>query len=357
MKIVRCFIHCCLLLMFFVPLMPSSAQSSVPTTHIFTWRPAALSLEYPIEWQAGTYEDIAFLTSSADGYAKAVIGSAPEEPSLAFYYYPATATLEPNALLTILFPSDAIPSAGSLGDVPTTEIRFVDNATNQSILAIAFRSPATRHSAVIAAIAPTDKWDNFQPVLDAMLSSVQFYTQTAQLELFGTKALFEYSRAWVQATNGQVVVAAPTIVDAEAILTGNLNAPFIRAQLLTPSGIGVDADDPSAAETILLRFAGLPEDKIEILTRFEWAEGMPAAAAWLELNGVRLALVAVINDDTALLIGGGAPAEQWDSVRAQVLTGLNLTFFVETPSDHDLTRLILGSMTNDTTRRFGMVID
>ncbi|MCB9436825.1 MAG: hypothetical protein H6673_07490 [Anaerolineales bacterium] len=357
MKSVRRFIHGGLLLALLVALMPVSAQAPATATHIFTWRPAALTLEYPAEWQAGVYESVSFLTSSPDGYTKAVNGDMPEEPAIAFYYYPATASLEPDALLAILFPTDTAPTTGSIGGTTTTQVNFVDAATDQHILAIAFRSPATRHAMVLAAITPSAAWEEFQPALTSLLGSAQFYIDSAALALFDTQVQFEYSNTWAQATNGQVVVAAPTTADAEAVLAGDLATPFVRAQLLTPSGIGVDASDPAAAETILLRFAGLPEEEIEILTRFAWAEGMPAASAWLELDGVRLALVAVVHEDTALLIGGGAPVEQWEQVRAQVFAGINLTTFAETFATDDLTTLITGTSINETTRRFGMVID
>ncbi len=324
--------------------------------NIFTWRQAAMTLEYPAEWEVGQYADNPIIASDLSALTNANHGQAPGAPAITFLYYRQLRALPTTEFMNLLFP-DVTTETSNLG-LNGLQTTFLHEETNQKIQVIVFESPATRSVQAIMATAPSEQWDNFRDTLVNILASVQFMPDTANLELFGTQVVFEYPDGWAEASNGQVIVAAPNQISADTILTGNLDesVPFVRSQLLEPSGIGIDPNDPNAAVEILLRFVGLPLEEIEAIHRFEWATDIPAASARFEFNGLRLIMVAAINGNTAMLIGGGAPADTWEADQAIILGALNLTQFNEVAPPSNLTAIVTSEHAEEI-QRFGAVVE
>lgn len=331
----------------------SEAQDDM-SSQVFIWREAALALEYPADWHVGFFEDLPIVTNTASGLALASIGEAPGEPAMSFLFYPQAKNLGTRELMDVVFPEVEVTEHW-LG-IDGLQAEFAHEETGQMVRIIAFKSPATQASQILVASAPQDIWEDFVPILDSMLNSIQFLNDTAELEFFDAIVKFEYFDEWVETNNGQVLIAAPTLDAANSILDGEIEnaSPFIQAQLLVPSGIGVDPDSETAAEDILLRFVGSP-DRVDHLQRFDWAEGMPAASAFFEFNGLQLVIVVVVNGDTAMIVSGGATVNQWSEVQRMVIGSINLTQFGEATPPRDLTQIITGQLTDDdaTTRPLG----
>jgi hypothetical protein len=321
-----------------------------PLMRTFTWRTAGLTINYPAEWQVGSYDEHPLLASTPDALTNANAGQFPGAPALAFLYYPQASDLTPAELLAVIFPGQT-GEAWSLGGLSSVRAQFEDEATGQTVLAVAFKSPLLNRPHLLAAVAPTDQWGAFAPLIETMIASVRFLRETALLEFLGAKVSFYYPLEWEQVSNGQVLVAGPAQASNRAILRGDLQdaPPFVRAQLLAPAGIGVDLADPQAALKILESFTGQTLTDVQ---EFEWAEGLPAAAAALDFEGLTLLLVAVVDGDTALLIGGGAPSEQWAEAQPTILGVLNLTLFNDNPPGDDLDAALLGASTEG--RRLGV---
>lgn len=334
-------------------LLPSTAPhiqaQADDTNHVFIWREAALAFEYPADWSFGFFEDHPVLTSTPSGMDLARTGQAPGEPAMTFLYYPQARALEPNELMAVIFP-DVEMTEHWLGNKAVYG-EFADEANGQMVRVIAFESPATQDAQVIAATAPSEMWGSFVPALDTVLENARFLNDTAELSFFDVLVQFEYFDQWGQTNNGQVLVVAPTSEAATAIMNGDLEnaTPFVRAQLLVPSGVGVDPDSPTAAEDILIRFVGTTENLD--MQHFDWSEEMPAAVATLEFNGLQLVVISVVNGDTALLMTGGASVEEWPVVRRLIIGSLNLTQFGEILPPPDLTQMITSQTIAEETNR------
>lgn len=326
------------------------AQDQAEANHVYTWREAAMTLEYPADWLVGDYAGNGVIASTPDALEKATQGQAPGAPFLSFLFYPQARTLDVGTLLGVIFPG--VEGANyQLGVARGLRAQWDDEANAQTLSLISFESPATRTRQILVAGADETQWGAFVPTLETVLSTVRFLRSTATLEIFGSKVGFRYNNQWVQSNNGQVMVVAPNERSAAGILAGNIdqNVPFVRAQLLIPSGVGVDPASDAAADEILVRFLGLAPDNIEVFERFMWAEDMPAASAWFELDGVRLVMIAVVHEDTALVIGGGAPAESWARYQADVLGALDMATFKDIAPTRELTLIATGRLrTGDT---------
>lgn len=308
------------------------------TTRTFTWRSAGLILQYPVDWQVGEYEGNSLLASTTEALENASDGDAPSAPTLTFLHYPQTGNITPPDLLKLAFP-DRESNDISLGGVNGVVSQFEDETTTQTVRAIVFNSPLTKQAHLLVAVAPIETWASFEPILDAMLASVQFLGEVASLEFAGGKMSFNYPTAWRTATNGQVLVASVDQTSAAAILDGNLQAtpPFIRAQLLIPSGIGVDPEAGDAPRQILETFTGQTLTEVR---EFEWGDGLPAAASSLEFEGLQLLLVAIVDGDSALLIGGGATIEAWPTTQVIIDGALNLSVYNEQAAPLELENLL-----------------
>jgi hypothetical protein len=308
-------------------------------THTFTWRSAGLILQYPAGWQVGAYEGNPVLASTAEAMENASDGDAPGAPTLTFLHYPQTGNISPTDLLKLAFPERESENI-SIGGVNGIVSQFEDEATAQTVRAVVFNSPLTKQAHLLVAVAPSETWATFEPVLDAMLASVQFLGQVASLEFAGGIVLFNYPTGWQTAANGQVVVASADVTSATSILDGKLQdaSPFIRAQLLIPSGIGVDPEVEDAPRQILETFTG---QTLGDVREFEWGEdGLPAAASNLEFEGLQLLLVAIVDGDSALLIGGGSTIEAWATMQAIIDGALNLSVYNEQAAPLELENLL-----------------
>ncbi|MBI5928885.1 MAG: hypothetical protein HY862_06230 [Chloroflexi bacterium] len=314
----------------------------------FAWRSAGLIMQYPADWVQGDYQGNPLLVSTADGLDKASKGDVPGVPALTFLHYPQVGTISPTDLLLLIFP-DQTTSPMVVGGVSGIVAQFEDTATGQTVEAVAFKSPSINQAHLVVAVAPTETWAEFEPRLQVMLSSIQFLSETASLEFAGGTVAFDYPDDWHTAANGQVVVASSEQPKAEAILEGDLKdaPPFIRAQLLVPSGIGIDPADAQAPRQILESFTG---QTLSNITEFEWGDGLPAALTQIEVEGISLLLVAVVNGDSALLMGGGATIEAWPTARVWIDGALNLTVYNEQIAPLTLEDFIAG----DTNGPFGM---
>lgn len=323
----------------------SADAQSENAKHIFTWREAAMTIEYPADWLVGAYEGHTVVTSDAVALEKATQGQAPGSPFITFLFYPQARTLNTRALLSAIFPG-VDGSDYLLGTAKGLRAEFNDESTQQHLLAISFESPATRSKQVLVAGADSSQWGDFAAPLDEILATAKFMRGSALLEVFGTKTTFTYVTEWIQRSNGQILVAAPSEKTVEGILAGNIQQtePFVRAQVLVPSGIGVDPEAPTAAQDILLNFLGQTPEAIDVLRNFEWAEGMPAASALLDYEGLRLLMIVVVQGDSALVIGGGAPIAQWAESQAAIVGALNLSKFNDVAPLTLLTPIVMGQL-------------
>ncbi|NDJ84461.1 MAG: hypothetical protein GYB66_01115 [Chloroflexi bacterium] len=342
--------------------LPSSSNVSAQDAaevSVYTWRDAAMTLQYPAEWAVGSYAGNPLLATSGTALDNAGQGLAPGEPAITLLFYPQVKDQTPSELLETVFPNLEAPASEYELGAGAVRAEFADENTGQRFVAIAFISPATRDTQLLVAAAPTEMWADFEPSMERILDSVAFLSDTAELSFFDTSVVFEYDDAWQLQGDGQVVVVGNTSMTAERVLDGDFTdvGPFVRSQVLIPSGIGIEPEDPEAATNVLLRFLGIPAENIEVLQVFEWAEGMPAASAWFEFSGLRMVMVAVVNGDTAMLIGGGAPIDQWANASAQILGALNLTRFAETPPVDNLTAIVTGEViASDRSRVFGALV-
>ncbi len=346
-----------IIIVLFCFLIVGNVQAQEPTDqHIFTWREAVMTVAYPADWHIGAYAGNPVLSSTESALAQAELGETPDDPAVTFLFYPAAKTLTPDELIAVIFP-DIETAPYSFGGIDALRAEFMNGDETHVAHAIAFMSPATRNSQIILAVSSVDDWDSFEPTLDAMLNSAHFLNDTAELDFFGSTVTFEYFDGWVQQASGQVLVAAPDTASTNTILEGNLQtaAPFVRAQLLIPSGIGIDFANPDAATEILTRFIGSAADQVE-MQRFEWAEDMPAASASLEFEGSQLVLVAALQEDTALLLVGGAPLDSWADNQAFILGAMNMTQFQDIPPTPNLTPII-NRQAGDDAEIFGMAVD
>lgn len=315
------------------------AQDSF-TTKTFAWRGAGLIMQYPAHWLQGEYEGHPVLASTPDALEKAHNGEAPGAPALTFLHYPQAGVIAPADLLLLVFPNQTITPM-VMGGLDGMSMQFEDAGTGQTIWAAAFKSPLVSQSHLVVAAAPTEAWAEFEPQLLTMVASIQFLAETASLEFAGGLITFNYPEAWHAASNGQVLVVSGDQAQSEAILEGNLTdaPPFIRAQLLVPSGIGVDPTDPQAPRQILELFTGqAPTDVAE----FEWGDGLPAVLTLMEVEGINLLLVVVVDGDHALLMGGGAAVEAWPTARVWIDGSLHLTVYNEQIAPLTLENIIAG---------------
>ncbi|MCI0709791.1 MAG: hypothetical protein L0154_06465, partial [Chloroflexi bacterium] len=265
---------------------PTSGQEAAQT---FTWRTAGMVLQYPSSWLVGEYEGTPLLVSSEEGLASATAGEAPGTLAFGFYNYPQTNTLSPLAFLDALFPDVAVET-NTFAGTTSFNAEFTDEATGQTIHAIAFLSPVTRNPHVLVAVAPQDQWASARPVVESVLSTARFLGGSAVFSFLGTNLLFQYPREWSADSNGQVFVAAPA--NPTAIRDGDLDAAevFVRAQILAVEGIGIDPESENVAGQILEAFAGMPLETID----FTWGEDFPAVAAEFEFEDKMLLLVSVV---------------------------------------------------------------
>lgn len=331
-----------------------TAQSE--SNQIFTWRQAAMTLEYPAQWQVGLFEGNPILATDPNALTKATEGMAPGAPAITFLYYPQTRSLTPAELMNVVFPEvEPQDSAFGLSGLQAT---FSHEATGQTVQVIAFQSPATRNSQIIMAAAPQAEWSDFEDTLTTILASARFLGNTAEMDFLDSRVSFEYPNEWSEASDGQVLVVSPDQTSTESIIQGDFdNAQvFVRSQILRPAGVGINPEAPTAASDILLRFIGIPVEEVEVFQQFNWAEGMPAASAWFDYDGMRLLMVAVVKDENAMLIGGGCVASEWGTHQASILGALNLTRFDDIAPLPDLTAIVTGQITEEL-QRFGAVVE
>ncbi len=310
-------------------------------TKTFAWRGAGLIMQYPANWLQGEYEGHPLLVSTADALEKASDGEAPGAPALTFLHYPQTSAIAPVDLLRLIFP-DQTTTAMVIGGLDAVSIQFEDAETGQTVWAAAFKSPLINQAHVIVAAAPNEAWVEFEPQLQTMIASIQFLAETTTLEFAGGVVTFNYPENWHAANNGQVVVVSEDEAKSEAILEGDLAdaPPFIRAQLLVPSGIGIDPTADTAPRQILEVFTGQP---LPIVTEFEWGDGLPAALTLIEIESVQWLLVVVVDGDNALLMGGGVAVEVWPTARVWIDGALHLTVYNEQIAPLTLENIIAGN--------------
>jgi hypothetical protein len=356
-------------------------SAGVPTfNEFFTWREAPMSIGYPAGWQVGVYEVHPVLASTPSALTLAVEGQAPDAPALTFLYYQQTSAarltefvdiLIPGVETTTVAPEIVFPTLSGIDltrinvDPLRAEFQMVINPDDsvvysfepdydervdkegdeQTVLMIAFEPPANRRPHMILAAAPTETWEAFRPTLDAMLASTQFYTEAAELDLLGAQVSFDYPSSWTSASTGQVFIAAPSQDEADAVLNGQLQgaSAFLRAQVLAPEGIGIDAASPTASVEILQAFGG---EAVTGIQNFDWAEDVPAASALFEFEGLQLLLIAAVDGETAMLMAAGAAPGRWTDYQEILLGGLNLTSFNENPPPLNLNELILSGNGN-----------
>ena len=325
-----------LLLLLLLASVPASGQEAAQT---FTWRTAGMVLQYPSSWLVGEYEGTPLLVSSEDGLVNATAGEAPGTLAFGFYNYPQTNALSPLAFLNALFP-DVESEISTFAGTTSFNTEFSDEATGQTIHAIAFLSPVSRNPHVIVAIAPNEEWETVRPVVESVLSTAQFLNGSATFSFLGTDLLFQYPREWRADSNGQVFVVAPE--NPTGILNGDLDTAevFVRAQILAVEGIGIDPESEDVAGQVLEAFAGMPLETID----FTWGEDFPAVAAEFEFEDKMLLLVSVVVDDTAVLLGGGSTAETWSFNRRFVLGALDLASINEITPPAKLTSLLNGDV-------------
>lgn len=327
---------------------PAAFAQMSTETHTFAWRSAGLIMQYPVDWLDGEYQGHPLLVSSADGLEKASSGGVPNTPALTFLHYPQAGNISPTELLLLIFPNQtAAPLV--IGGKDGVSAQFADEVTDQTIWVAGFESPLLNQAHLIVAGAPTETWAEFEPRLQTMILSVRFLGETASLEFAGGLVTFNYPEDWFTASNGQVVVASAEQSKATAILAGDLAQapPFIRSQLLVPSGIGIDPTNAQAPRQILETFAG---QTLTSVIEFEWGGGLPAALAQVELEGLNLLLLAVISGDHALLMGGGATTEDWPTARVWIDGALHMTVYNEQTAPRNLEDIIAGDNSP-----FGMV--
>jgi hypothetical protein len=335
---------------------PTLVQSQTAgLTASYAWRSAGVVIYYPAEWHVGEYDDLPVLVSTADGLAKAANGEAPGVPALGLLSYPQTNDLTAEAMLQTLFPDQTGLIQGRFAGTTSREGEFTDTETNQHIKFIGFRSPVTNNTQVLMAIAPPEAWEGFQPIWEDILASAEFFDGDAHLAFEDGEVSFQYPTRWQKADNGQVMVAAPTVDIATRVVNGDLTiaAPFIRVQLLVPSGLGIDGSAEDSPVQILARFIGEPLPKN--IHQFAWAEDVPAASVEFEFADLTLVLVAVVQDDVSLLIGGGAPTAQWPSARHAILSTINFSVFNEITPPTQLNAFIAGETPTEA-GIFGVVV-
>jgi hypothetical protein len=327
--------------------VPAHGQDSAQT---FTWRTAGMVLQYPSSWLVGEYEGTPVLVSSEEGLANATSGGAPGTLAFGFYNYPQTNVLSSREFLDALFP-DVEADASIFAGTTSFNAEFTDEATGQTLRAIAFESPVTRNPHVLVAVAPQDEWGSVIPVMEGVLNSAQFLDGDAEFSFLETDVLFQYPREWTTDTNGQVFVAAPD--NPDAVVRGELDAAevFIRAQVVAVAGIGIDPDSDDVAGQVLAAFVGRSLETIE----FVWGEDLLATAAEFEFEGKNLLLVSVAVGDTAVLIGGGSTVETWSFNRQFILGALDMTRINEMTPPRDLTALL--NSESDSGAIFGMATD
>jgi hypothetical protein len=321
-----------------------TAQESPPVND-YTWRSAGMVIRFPGNWLIGNFNGVPIAASSPDALANALEGNAPASPAFAFLHYPQTDGLTDDGFLEVMFPglqADESRFAGTLA----VQAQFDDEDTGQTIRVWSFISPVTRNPQILMVAAPQDEWETFEPTLDAILSTAQFLDGDAVFEFLEAEVVFQFPTEWEAVTNGQVFAVAPAAVNAQQVVDGDLETvpAFIRAQILAPSGIGIDPAEPTAVQQVLERFAG---SALEDVQPFMWGEGMPAAAAEFTFEDKTLLLVAVINDDRALLMGGGSITDTWSENRRFVIGALNMTTFQTIAPPSNLDAILAGEVVQE----------
>lgn len=318
---------------------PTQAQDD-EALHAYTWREMGLLMRYPASWVSTNYAGLPMLITDANAVAAAEQGESPAVPALGFLYYPQARDLNTSELLNTVFP-DVETNASEVSGVNAISATYDDEETAQTIHILAFESPVTRDPGIILAVAPVGEWDNFAAEFNTVMASVEFLDTAAEMSFFDGEVQVNVSDNWQTASNGQVLGIAPNLDTAEAVVTGDISdlEGFLRAQIVVPSGLGVDADSPTAAQEVLERFVGQP---LTTVHNFEWAEGVPAVATEFKFGNLTLLMVAVVDGDTALLIGGGAQANNWVRYQDWVFGMLNMTVFNEYPAPTNLDAILRG---------------
>ena len=332
---------------------PVQAQTDTP--HLtYTWREMGILMHYPATWSQTNYANLPMFVTSVEDVDAAEQGNAPNMPAVGLLYYPQARDLNADDFASTLFPeSELIPSQVLGLDAFTVD--YVDEDTHQTVHAVAFESPVTRVPGIVLGVAPAGEWTGFAPEFNALLNSLEFLGTTTDLSFVDGEVGFRVPSNWSAADNGQVLALAPELSTAEAVVRGELDGlpGFIRAQLVVPSGIGIDAASPTAAQEVLERFVG---ESLPNTINFMWAEEFPAVAAEFEFGDLNLLMVVVVDGNSALLIGGGASSANWEMYQAWVFGTLNMTVFNEQPAPANLDAILRGEVdTGDGV--FGMALE
>lgn len=320
---------------------PAVAQNDAPT-NTYTWREMGVLMHYPTSWNQTNYAGLPMFVTDPAGVGAAEQGTASNVPALGLLYYPQARDLKAQDFARTLFPEIAQTSTQFLG-IDSFTVDYVDEETNQNVHAVAFESPITRVPGIILGVTPVGEWDSFAPEFSTVLNSLEFLGTSADLSFTNGEVELRAPSSWAVAENGQVLALAPELNDAEAVVRGELDGSpgFIRAQIIVPTGIGVDSASPTAAQEVLEQFVG---EELSNPINFMWAEEMPAMVAEFEFGELTLLMVVVIDGDTALLIGGGAPVSNWETYQAWVFGALNMTVFNEQPAPANLDAILRGEV-------------
>jgi hypothetical protein len=331
---------------------PLHAQEEL-SLQTFTWREAGLIFQYPGGWHAGEYQPhYEMLASNPDALQKALAGEVPGAPTLGFVSYDEIGELQPREVMHLFFP-EVTAEEGRLAGTRTLTAEFEDSDNGQMMRVTAFISPVTRKSQLMVAVAPSDQWTSFTPLLESILTTAQFLNGDAIFEFLGIGVTFQFPTEWVQDNNGQVLAAAPRNSQVESVLAGEYSTVpvFVRAQVLVPSGMDLPEGEDTAT-AILRRFAG--DENLAVHT-FAWAEGVSAASAEFTSDNQTMLMVAIVEDDKAILVGGGSSSETWATNRAFVLGALDTTQFEGYVAPLNLDELLLGAGEEEAI--FGAVIE
>ncbi len=329
-----------LLILPFANVGPVAHAQDTASSQVYTWRELAILVHYPATWTQTSYTNLPMFVTDAAGVEAVAQGQAPNVPAVGLLYYPQAHDLNADEFIATMFPEQTVQPTLVQGE-DAFAVEYVDEATGQAVYAISFESPVTRVPGIILGVAPDGDWASFAPEFNDVLANLEFLGTDADFDFAEGEAELRAPSNWAVADNGQVLAVASELTVAEAVVRGELDdlTGFVRAQIVVPSGLGLDIEAETIAQDVLERFVGT---ELENPVNFMWAEEMPAVAAEFQFGDLTFLMVAIVSGDNALLVGGAATAENWTTYRAWTQGALNMTIFNEQPAPANLDAILNG---------------